>query len=266
MKILFIGDIIGRGGRSTVSRVLPQIKKELKIDLVVANVENAAAGFGMTAKIYKQLSEQAGIDFMTSGNHIWDKKEFISNIDTFRNVIRPANYSGRGVPGEGYKVIEVSGKKICIINLLGRVFLNWDVSSPFTEVELILDKLGPEVDLILVDFHAEATSEKTALANYLDGRVSLVVGTHTHVQTSDERILPKGTAYLTDLGMVGAVDSIIGMQKEAVIEKFLNGMPQRFQPQSSGQMNFNSLLVEYSEDNKAVKVERINQKIYLNEE
>jgi len=266
MKILFIGDIIGRGGRMAVTRILPKLKQELAIDFAIANVENAAAGFGMTAKIYKQLADQGQVDFMTSGNHIWDKKEFVAKFNSFENLVRPANYCGENVPGVGWKIVDVKGKRICISNFLGRVFLNSEVASPFQIADNMLKDVSSQSDIILVDFHAEVTSEKNAFANYLDGKVSLVVGTHTHVQTADERVLPRGTGYITDLGMVGAKDSIIGMQKEGIIQKFIDGMPKRFQPQESGEMVFNALLVEFTDDNRLKSIERINKQVYLAEE
>lgn len=263
MKVLLIGDIVGRAGRLATTRLVPELRQELGIDLVVANVENASAGFGMTAKTYKQLLPL--VDFMTSGNHIWDKKEINEEIKTFSKLIRPANYCADNVPGKGYGIIEINKKKICIINLLGRVFLNNEVSSPFEQADKIINQVQGKVDIILVDFHAEATSEKVALANYLDGRVTLVVGTHTHVQTADERILPKGTGYLTDLGMVGATDSILGMQKEAIIKKFLNGLPQRFEPEIGGQITFNALLATFDNNNQVNQLERIKRNIFINE-
>ncbi len=261
MRLLFIGDIIGRGGRRTVAKLLPALIKKESIDLVIANGENSAAGFGLTAKVYQNLTKDMNIDVLTSGNHIWDKKELIREIDNFEALIRPANYPA-GTPGVGYRIFKANGNSVAVINLLGRVFLSWEIESPFVVADNILKEIGDNAQEILVDIHAEATSEKVALAKYLDGRVTAVIGTHTHVQTADERVMSGGTAFISDAGMVGGDDSIIGMDSKAVIRKFLTGLPQKFEPVESGKMIFNAVLVE-TNGRKATGIRRISEKIEL---
>ncbi len=224
LRILFIGDIVGRQGRKAVQQLLPGIKQEFAIDFTIANCENAAGGFGLTKKLADELTE-AGIDVMTSGNHIWDRREIIPYLDAMANVLRPLNYPP-GVPGRGRAIYEIgSGIKICVVNLMGRVFMR-AIDCPFRAIDNLLEQLGNIC--VIVDMHAEATSEKIAMGWYLDGRVAAVLGSHTHVQTSDERILPGGTAYITDAGMTGPFDSVIGIEKKAIIQRFLTGVPSRF--------------------------------------
>ncbi|NOX97066.1 MAG: TIGR00282 family metallophosphoesterase [Nitrospirae bacterium] len=228
MKILFIGDIVGRGGREAVRELLPRIQREEGIDLSVANGENAAGGTGITPKIMNQLFF-CGVDIITSGNHLWDKKEIIPTIDKERRLLRPANYPP-GVPGLGSTVAETaSGLRIGIINLSGRVFMP-ALDCPFRTAEREIEKLRKKTQLILVDIHAEATSEKIAMGWFLDGKVSAVVGTHTHVQTADERIMPQGTAYITDVGMTGSAESVIGVKTDLILRRFLTQLPVRFEP------------------------------------
>ncbi len=244
MRILMIGDVIGKPGRDAVSRILPGLRQEKDIDLVIANGENAAAGFGLTVDTAWELLD-SGVDVLTSGNHIWDKKEFIPYLDDVQGdglpVIRPANYPD--APGAG--VIRRNG--VAVINLMGRVFMA-QLDCPFRTADRLLDELRQteETPVVIVDFHAEATSEKQAMGWYLDGRVSGVFGTHTHVGTVDARILPRGTAYLTDVGMTGPVDSVIGSDKNAVLERFLTSMPQRLEV-AKGPCTLNSALVEVDE-------------------
>jgi hypothetical protein len=254
-KILFLGDIVGRPGRRAVADLLPKIRKERGVNLVIANGENLAAGFGMTFSKYEEMS-RAGVDVFTSGNHIWDKVEFIPYLNDEKTyVARPANYP-ESAPGRGVIELTVDGEKITIVNLIGRVFMKDEVEDPFTWGKGIAEKAAGS--LIFVDFHAEATSEKIALANYLDGFVSAVVGTHTHVQTADERILGKGTAFITDAGMCGAYDSVIGMDKEIIIEKFLTQLSKSHKV-ASGDSIFNAVLVSIDrETKKAITVERIS--------
>lgn len=227
MKILFVGDIVGRPGRHLVGTALPRLIDQHMIDLVVANGENAAAGFGLTPDVVAELLD-LGIDVLTTGNHVWDKREGHVCIEQEKALLRPANYPA-GTPGRGFGVFQTAaGTPVAVINLEGRVFMS-ELDCPFRKADAILDELGPSRRIVLVDFHAEATSEKGALAAYLDGRVSAVLGTHTHVQTADERVLPGGTAFITDAGMTGARDSVIGIRKELSIQRFLTQMPVRYE-------------------------------------
>ncbi len=227
MKVLFIGDIVGKPGRKAVKEGLPGLISKLKIDFVIANAENAAAGFGITKAIGEELFS-SGIDVLTSGNHIWDKKEAVTYIPKENRLLRPANYPS-GVPGAGSIVMNTSGGvRIAVLNLSGRVFMP-PLDCPFQVAQRELPALREQTKVIIVDFHAEATSEKSAVGWYLDGEVSAVVGTHTHVQTADERILPGGTAFITDVGMTGPSDSVIGVKKEQIIHKFLTHIPVRFE-------------------------------------
>ncbi|QDH13056.1 TIGR00282 family metallophosphoesterase [Formicincola oecophyllae] len=231
MKILFLGDIVGRSGRDAVCQNMKRWRQELQLDLVVANGENAAHGFGLTRAIATELF-QSGVDVVTLGNHAWDQSEMVSAIGAFPHLIRPLNYPP-GTPGHGAVVVEVKpGCKALVLNLMGRIFMD-PLDDPFRAVAELLSKhrLGTTVQAIVVDIHAEATSEKMGLATLLDGHVSLVVGTHTHVPTADWRILPGGTAYQTDAGMCGAYDSIIGMDKTIALERFTNKVKRtRHQP------------------------------------
>jgi 2',3'-cyclic-nucleotide 2'-phosphodiesterase len=227
LNILFIGDIVGRTGRQALAHRLDRLVDRNSVDLVVANAENAAAGFGLTAEIARELLG-LGIDVLTSGNHIWDKKEIYHTLEDESRLLRPANYPP-GLPGRGAGVFSTpGGVPVGIINLEGRVFMN-NLDCPFRAADLLIEELRSRTKIILVDFHAEATSEKAALAAYLDGRISALVGTHTHVQTADERVLPGGTGYLTDAGMTGSRDAVIGIRKELAIERFLTQLPVRFE-------------------------------------
>jgi metallophosphoesterase (TIGR00282 family) len=227
LNILFIGDIVGRPGRQMVRDALPRLVDQQMIDLVVANGENAAAGFGLTPDVVTELFD-AGVDVLTTGNHVWDKRDGFVCLDQEAAVLRPANYPPE-VPGHGVGVFRTAaGLPVVVVNLEGRVFMS-GLDCPFRKADDILRNLGQGQRIILVDFHAEATSEKGALAAYLDGRVSAVIGTHTHVQTADERVLPGGTAFITDAGMTGARDSVIGIRKELSIQRFLTQMPVRYE-------------------------------------
>ncbi len=227
MKVLFIGDIVGKAGRKAVREGVPDLVSKLKIDFVIANAENAAGGFGITKSVGEELFS-LGIDVLTSGNHIWDKKEAVNYIPKENRLLRPANYPAE-VPGAGSIVMKTAaGEKIAILNVSGRVFMN-QLDCPFKTAEKELPILKEQTNVIIVDFHAEATSEKSAFGWFLDGTASAVVGTHTHVQTADEKILPKGTAFISDVGMTGPADSIIGVKKEQIINKFLTGIPCRFE-------------------------------------
>lgn len=242
MKILFIGDIIGSPGRKTVYEILPSLKEKEKIDLVIANGENSAGGVGITEKVYDELLSM-GIDLITSGNHVWHQKEFVKNIDNCDRLLRPANYPA-GVPGRGFLIYTLpSGQKVGLINLEGRVFMK-TLDCPFRTADKIIEEIKKETPIIIVDFHAEATSEKIALGKYLTGRVSAVIGTHTHVMTADERILAGATAFISDVGMVGALDSIIGVEAPAIIDRFLTQLPHSYEPEKKGPMIFNAVIIE----------------------
>ncbi len=226
MNVLFIGDVVGAPGRRALEELLSRVVDRHFIDLVITNGENASGGLGITPVIADQLLA-LGIDVLTSGNHIWKHKEILPYLEATDRLLRPANYPP-GTPGRGLSVVETAaGEKAAVLNLEGRVFMN-PLECPFRIVDQLLASIPPEVKVIIVDMHAEATSEKQALGWHLDGRVSAVVGTHTHVQTADERILPGGTGYITDAGMTGPVDSVIGMKKEIILERFLSQLPQPF--------------------------------------
>jgi metallophosphoesterase (TIGR00282 family) len=242
IKILFIGDIIGRPGRNTVRKILPELRAKYKPDLVIANAENAASGFGITERVYAELISDLKIDVLTSGNHIWDKKEVMQIIDEMPKLVRPYNYPSNRIPGKGVIIVNVNGTKIAVGNLLGCVFMG-TYDSPFYAVDRMLAEIPSEVKIKFVDIHAEATSEKKALGWYLDGRVSAVIGTHTHVQTADNRILPKGTAYITEAGMTGGIDSVIGVDKEKILERFLTQLPIKFDP-ADGPSTLEGVLLE----------------------
>src|SRR6188474_875291 len=228
LRLLFIGDIVGRPGRELVRQGLAGLVEYHSADLVIANAENAAAGFGITREIGDQLLDW-GVDVMTSGNHIWDKKEALDYIGAESRLLRPANYPA-GAPGRGsYLARTRDGRSVGVVNVMGRVFM-LNIDDPFAVVLREIEALKERTRIIFVDFHAEATSEKIAMGWHLDGKVTALVGTHTHVQTADERILPKGTAYLTDVGMTGPHDSVIGVEIEPALGRFLNGMPARFEP------------------------------------
>ncbi len=255
IRVLLTGDTVARAGRRVLEEKLHDLRAERELDFVVANVENAAAGFSITARIAEDLLA-AGVDVMTSGNHIFDKKEVLTYIEQQPRLLRPANYAP-GVPGKGRWVGKVKGLPIAVINLQGRVFMP-PCDDPFRAVDAQLNALGPAVKIILVDVHAEATSEKMALGRYLDGRVSAVVGTHTHVQTADEQIFPEGTAYLTDLGMTGPHDGVIGMQTEIVVGRFTTGLAAKFEP-CEGNIRLNGLIVDLDETSgRALRVERVS--------
>ncbi len=226
MRILFIGDIVGKAGRKALSTLLEDLVENEGIDFTIANGENAAGGIGITPAIAREILEQ-GVDVITSGNHIWAKKEIIQFLDEEERILRPANYPN-GAPGKGSRIFTArQGEKIGVLNVEGRVFMK-SLDCPFTTAEKELMELKKEADCTVVDFHAEATSEKMALGWFLDGKTSAVLGTHTHVQTSDERILPGGTAYITDVGMTGPIGSVIGIKHKIAIERFLTQMPRKF--------------------------------------
>lgn len=259
MKILFIGDIVGKPGRQIVAELLPKIKDEFQLDFVVANAENAAGGSGITSPVADELFK-CGIDLLTSGDHIWKKKEILEIIDKTRRILRPANYP-EGAPGVGSCTLESrSGVTVGVINLVGRVFMQ-PVECPFQTAKREIEKLKKETPLILVDIHAEATSEKMALGYFLDGLVSAVIGTHTHIQTADEKILPRGTAYITDLGMTGPYNSVIGQRIDQIIQRFLTGMPTRFEVATEDIQLHGVVLDVDSKTGRANSIERIQRKL-----
>ncbi len=259
LKILFIGDIVGRPGRLALGARLPRLIDQHRVDLVVANGENAAAGFGLTADLARELYDQ-GVDVLTSGNHIWDQKEIYGYLQSQERLLRPANYPA-GAPGRGGGVFATSaGSKIGILNLEGRVFMS-QLECPFRTADAWIDRLREETSVILVDFHAEATSEKAALGHYLDGRVSAVIGTHTHVQTADERVLPAGTAYITDAGMTGSQDAVIGIRKELAIERFLTQLPVRFEVAKKDPVLCGVILTVEAATGRAVEIRRISERV-----
>ncbi len=254
MLILVIGDVVGKPGRRALRELLPGLRQQYGLDLVIANGENAAGGLGITSATAKELLN-AGVDVLTSGNHIWAQKEIIPYLDGELPIIRPLNYPP-GVPGKGY----ISKNQATVVNLIGRTFMgNFD--CPFRTMDKLLDELNPMPAVIIVDFHAEATSEKMAMGRYLDGRVSAVLGTHTHVGTIDAQLLPQGTAYVTDIGMAGPVDSIIGDDSEAVIQRFLMAIPYRLSV-GKGKPIVNAVLIGVDENSgKATSIERIYREL-----
>jgi 2',3'-cyclic-nucleotide 2'-phosphodiesterase len=256
MNILFIGDIFGRPGRDMVRRGMRPLVHRYAIDFVVANVENAAGGFGITREIGDSLASD-GIDVMTSGNHIWDKKEALDYVAAEPRLIRPANYP-TGAPGRGSILARTDdGRGVGVINVMGRVFMN-PLDDPFSGVLREIESLAGRTRVILVDFHAEATSEKIAMGWHLDGKATAVIGTHTHVQTADERVLPKGTAYITDAGMTGPHDSIIGTECEPALARFLTGMPSRFEP-ANGNPRLHGVVIAVDEQTgKATGITRLD--------
>ncbi|MDH4080354.1 MAG: TIGR00282 family metallophosphoesterase [Nitrospira sp.] len=255
MKVLCIGDIMGEPGRRAAARVVPRLIAQHQIDAVIANGENVAGGFGITPELAEELFE-TGISVITTGNHAWDKKEAVGYFSREPRLLRPANYPP-GVPGNGSAVIETAGgERLAVLQLMGRVYMP-TIDCPFQTAKRVLSRLKQETSAIIVDMHGEATSEKMAMGHFLDGEVVAVVGTHTHVQTADEQILPKGTAYITDIGMTGPLHSVIGVKKELAIEKFLTGMPRRFEV-ASGPSVFCAVLLELDPRlGKAIAFERI---------
>jgi metallophosphoesterase (TIGR00282 family) len=256
MKILFIGDVFGRTGRELVRKGLPGLVARFEADFVIANAENAAAGFGITRDVGGAIAGY-GVDVMTSGNHVWDKKEALDYIAVEPRLLRPANYPA-GVPGRGSILARTAdGRAVGVINLMGRVFMT-AIDDPFAAALREIESFGGRTRVIVVDFHAEATSEKIAMGWHLDGKVSAVIGTHTHVQTADERVLPGGTAYLTDAGMTGPHDSIIGTEREPALSRFLTGLPSRFEP-ATGNPRLNGVLLSVDETTgRATAIQRLS--------
>ncbi|MGE6261346.1 TIGR00282 family metallophosphoesterase [Heyndrickxia sporothermodurans] len=255
MKILFVGDVVGSPGREMISEYLPKLKSKYRPELTIVNGENAAAGRGITEKIYRQFLND-GANVVTLGNHSWDNKDVFEFIDDAKQLVRPGNFP-EGTPGKGITFVKVEGIEAAIINLQGRTFLP-AIDCPFKKAEELVAKAKSRTNVIFVDFHAEATSEKQAMGWFLDGKVTAVVGTHTHVQTADNRILPNGTAYLTDVGMTGPYDGILGMERGAVIKRFLTSLPIRFEVPKSGRTQLSACLVDLDKKSgKAKKIETI---------
>lgn len=262
LNILFIGDIVGKTGRIALKKFVPLIKKNFRINFVIANIENAAHGNGITEKIYNEIVN-CGANCLTGGNHIWDKKEVLRWIDTKENILRPLNYPDT-VPGRGFAKFNIYGIELYVLNLMGRVFMN-PLDCPFRKLDEVLKKIKLPV---VVDFHAEATSEKIAFGLYADGRVSAVIGTHTHIQTSDNIILPKGTGYITDVGMTGSFDSVIGGEKEPIINRFLTGIPYPFEPAKLNE-GLDACIIEIRKDNfmchriNRIQIRKIENEFFL---
>ncbi len=258
MKILFFGDIVGQPGRKAIKKIIPKWKKKYQPDLIIANGENIAHGSGITVKTLNEILS-AGVDLVTSGDHTWKQKEInilLENKET--PLIRPANFPAN-LPGKGYRLIEIRTKKVLVINLIGRAFMKQQYDDPFRKADEILEsERSEQADIIIVDWHAEATAEKVCLGWYLDGRVTAVLGTHTHIPTADNRILPQNTAYISDVGMVGVQDSSLGRNKEASIRRYLTQIPNHLEV-AEGPVEINAVLLKTGQKNKAKKIERIQE-------
>jgi hypothetical protein len=254
MNILMVGDVFGESGRAALARHLGRLRQEHAIDFCVVNVENAAAGFGVTPPMCRQFLDQ-GADVLTSGNHIWDRKEIVEYITKENLLLRPANYPA-GTPGVGHVTIKAGPYRVAVLNLMGRVFMT-PIDCPFRKADEIVPELRKDTPIVLVDAHCEATSESVALGWYLDGQVSAVVGTHRHVQTADERVLPGGTAYITDLGMTGPTDGVIGVDREIILQRFLTQMPVRFEPAAGPAALHGVIIVVDPETGRASDIRRL---------
>ncbi|MCZ6672501.1 MAG: TIGR00282 family metallophosphoesterase [Verrucomicrobia bacterium] len=255
IKILVLGDIVGRPGRTLLLEKLPGLRATHHFDYVVANGENAAAGAGITGKIVNQL-QAGGVDGLTLGDHSWDQKIFLDEIDNLEGICRPANYVA-DAPGKDRLILDTGSKRVGVFTVLGRNFMGPKVDCPFRTADRLIEELRPNVDLILVEIHAEATSEKIALGWYLDGRVTAVFGTHTHVPTADAEVLPNGTAYISDLGMSGPYNGVLGRDKQAVIDRFLDGIPRRF-PVAEGDTRLAGIILQWDEDTGKVTIEQVS--------
>ena len=257
MKILAVGDLVGEGGVKKLKELLPKIREEEKIDFVIVNAENSAGGMGITTKIFNEL-KAINIDVMTMGNHTWGKKDIFTFIDDSK-LLRPANYPNN-VPGKGYGIYTCKGKKICVVNLIGRTDMNVLSENPFLKMQDILKEVKSQADIIILDFHAEATAEKIAMGYYLDGKITAMFGTHTHVQTADEKILEHGTGYITDIGMTGPIKSVIGMDVAASIKRFETTLPERYKL-AEGNCMLNGCIFEINDETCRVnKITRVVRK------
>ncbi|GBR77561.1 YmdB-like metallophosphoesterase [Candidatus Termititenax dinenymphae] len=255
LKVLFIGDIIGGAGRKAAASVLPELRAKYAPNLVIANAENSAGGFGLTLNVYNELTDKLGIQALTGGNHIWDKKEIFKDIEQMPLLARPLNYP-KCEYGSGFILLEIEGMRVAVANVMGRTFIETPLDCPFQAIDNFLRKAN--ADAVIVDIHAEATSEKKAFGFYLDGRASAVLGTHTHVPTADERILSKGTGYITDVGMVGARESNLGMNIESAQKRFLTGIKAKFDVIEDGAVDFNAVYLEIDVKGKCTKIERVS--------
>jgi len=261
VRVLMIGDVIGRPGREGVERLLPGLRAERGLDFVTANGENVAGGMGLTASTARALFD-VGVDVITSGNHIWDKREIYAELEREERILRPLNYGHDGVPGRGWGIFHAAdGSEIAVVNAQGRTYMQ-PIENPFTTVRQLLEDGADELPVVrIVDFHCEITSEKNAFGLHLDGLVSAVCGTHTHVVTGDERILPRGTAYLTDIGMTGPVYSVIGFEPSTVLPRFLSGLPTRFEV-GSGPVVFNAVQIDIdTATGRALHIERVSRMV-----
>ena len=257
MKILAVGDLVGEGGVKKLKELLPKIREEEKIDFVIVNAENSAGGMGITTKIFNEL-KALNIDAMTMGNHTWGKKDIFTFIDDPK-LLRPANYPNN-VPGKGYGIYTCKGKKICVVNLIGRTDMNVLSENPFQKMQEILKEVRSQADIIILDFHAEATAEKIAMGYYLDGKITAMFGTHTHVQTADEKILEHGTGYITDIGMTGPIKSVIGMDIAVSIKRFETTLPERYKL-AEGNCMLNGCIFDINDETCRVnKVTRVVRK------
>ncbi len=257
MRVLAVGDLVGESGVRKLKEVLPKLRQEAKIDFVIVNAENSAGGMGITTAIFNDL-KRLNVNAITMGNHTWGKKDIFTFIDDDL-INRPANYS-RGVVGKGYHIYNQNGKNICVVNLIGRTDMGVQSDNPFSKMEDILNEVKGKADIIIVDFHAEATAEKIAMKHFLDGKVTAIFGTHTHVQTADEEVTTKGTAYITDIGMTGPKNSVIGMDVEASVKRFVTSLPERYKL-AEGSCILNGCIIEINDENcRTVSVERVNIK------
>ena len=257
MRVLAIGDLVGESGVKKLREVLPKLRQEAKIDFVIVNAENSAGGMGITTAIFNEL-KRLNVNAITMGNHTWGKKDIFTFIDDDL-MNRPANYS-RGVVGKGYHIYKKKKKNTCVVNLIGRTDMGVQSDNPFSKMEDILNEVKGKADIIIVDFHAEATAEKIAMKHFLDGKVTAIFGTHTHVQTADEEVTEKGTAYITDIGMTGPKNSVIGMDVNASVKRFVTSLPERYKL-AEGSCILNGCIIEINDENcRAVSIERINVK------
>jgi 2',3'-cyclic-nucleotide 2'-phosphodiesterase len=254
MKVLMVGDIFGEPGRAALAKHLPLLREEHAVDFCVVNCENAAGGFGVLPQMARQFLDQ-GADVLTSGNHIWDKREIVEYITRENLLLRPANFPA-GTPGVGHVTVKAGPHRVAVLNLMGRVFMN-PIDCPFRKADEIIPELRRETPIILVDMHCEATSESQAMGWYLDGRVSAVVGTHRHVQTADERVLPGGTAYITDLGMTEPTEGVIGVDRDIILQRFLTQMPARFEPAKGPAALHGAVIVIDPDTGRATEIRRL---------